>query len=70
MNTYPNLNNEPEMLKIKAKDDENRDFKYKTEKNDHEKVLKSLKIDNELYEKKCKSLNKRKVLLTTSEMMI
>ena len=51
MSTYPNLNNEPEMLK-KTKDDEIKDLKYKTEKHDHENILKSLKIDNEYYKKK------------------
>ena len=47
MNLYPNLNNYPELLKIKTKDDENKDLKYRTEKHDHEIILKSLKFDNE-----------------------
>ena len=29
MSTYPSLNNDPEMLKIKTKDYEIKDFKYK-----------------------------------------
>ena len=47
MTTYPNLKNEPELLKIKIRDDEIRNLKYQTEKHDHENILKSLKIDNE-----------------------
>ena len=43
---YPNLNNDPKLLKIKTKDDEIKDFKDKTEKHDHEKILKSLEIVN------------------------
>ena len=51
MTTFPNLNNEPELLKIKTRDDEIKNFKYQTEKHDHENILKSLKIDNEYYKK-------------------
>ena len=47
MSTYPNLNSDPEPLKIKTKDDQLRDLQYKTKKHDHEKILKSLKNDNE-----------------------
>ena len=47
MTTYPNLNNEPELLKMKTRHDEIKNLKYQTEKQDHEKILKSLKIDNE-----------------------
>ena len=47
MTTYPSLNNDPELLKIKTKDDEIQDLKYRTEKQDHENILNSLKIDNE-----------------------
>ena len=61
MNTYPKLNIDPELLKIKTKDDEIKDIKYKTERHDHENILKSLEIDNEHY-KKYKNLNKKKVL--------
>ena len=39
--------NEPELLRIKTRDDEIGILKYQTEKHDHEKILKSLKIDNE-----------------------
>ena len=60
MSTYPNLNNEPELFKIKTKDDEIKDLKYKTEKHDLENILKSLKIDNDYYKKKYKSIKKRK----------
>ena len=41
----------------------------RTEKHDHENVLKSLKIDNE-YHKKYKSLNEKKVLLIITEILI
>ena len=44
---YPNLKNEPEMLKIKTKNDQLKKLQYKTEKHDHEKKLKSPKADNE-----------------------
>ena len=47
MSLFPNLNNDPELFKIKTKDDEIKDLKYKTEKHDHENILKSLKIDTE-----------------------
>ena len=54
MTTYPILNNEPEILKIKTRDDEIKISKYQTEKHDHENILKSLKIDNEYYKKSIK----------------
>ena len=67
MSTYPNLNIEPEILKIKTREDEIKNLKYRTEKHDHENILKSLKIDNEYYKKKC--LNKKKVLLIITEIL-
>ena len=70
MTTYPNLNNEPELLKIKTRDDEIKNLKYQTEKHDHENILKSLKSDNESYKKKYKSLNKKKVLLIITEILM
>ena len=51
MTTYPNSNNEPELLKIKTRDDEIKNLKYQQEKHDHENILKSLKADNEKYKK-------------------
>ena len=57
MSTYPNMNNEPELLKIKTRDDEIKNLKHQTEKHDHENILKSLKVDNEYYLKKYKNLN-------------
>ena len=60
MSTYSNLNNEPEILKIKTQSDEIKNLKYQTEKHDHENKLKSLKADNEKYKKVYKSLNKKK----------
>ena len=52
MCTYPNLNNEPELSKIKTNDDEIKELKYKTEKHDYDNILKSLKFDSEYYKKK------------------
>ena len=70
MTTYPNINNEPELIKIKTRDDEIKNFKYQTEKNDHEKILKSPKIDNVHYKRMYKSLKKQKLLLIIIEIMI
>ena len=63
MSTYPNLNNEPELLKINTRDDEIKNLKYQTEEHDHENILKSLKIDNEYYKKKYKSLKKKENII-------
>ena len=52
MTNYPDLENKPELLRIKTRDDEIKVLKYQTEKHDSENILKSLKIDNEYYEKK------------------
>ena len=57
---YPNINNEPDVSKIKARDDEIKNLKYQTEKHDHENILKSLEIYNEYNKKKHKELKKRK----------
>ena len=70
MTSYPDLKNEPELLKIKTRDDEIKNLKYQTEKHDHENILKSLKSDNEYYKKKYKNLNKKKALLIISEILI
>ena len=70
MTIYPNINKESEMLKKKTRDDEIKDLKYKTEIYDHLNILKSLKIDDEDYKKKDKNLNKRKVLLIITEILI
>ena len=70
MSVYPNTNNEPELLKIKTKDIQLKELQYKTEKHDHENILKSLKNDNELIKKKYKSLNKKKILLIITEILI
>ena len=58
------------MLKIKTRDDEIKNLRYQTEKHDHENILKSLKSDNESYKKKYKSLNKKKILLIITEILI
>ena len=70
MSTYPDLKNEPELLKIKTRDEEIKNLKYQTEKHDHENILKSLKVDNEYYKKKYKSLNKKKILLIITEILV
>ena len=57
MSAYPNLINEPEFLKIKTRDDEVRELKYKTELHDNEKILKALKDDIEKDKEKYVKLN-------------
>ena len=42
MTTYPNINNEPELLKIKTRDDEVKKLKYRTERHDHENISQNL----------------------------
>ena len=54
MSTYPNINNEVELLKRKTRNDEIKNLKYQTEKHDHENILKSLKSDNDYYKKNIK----------------
>ena len=70
MSNYPDLKNEPEILKIKTRDDESKSLKYQHEKHDHENILKSLKIDNAYYKKKHKNLNKKKIMLIITEFLI
>ena len=70
MTNYPDLNNDIELLKIKTKDDQLKELQYKTEKHDYENILKSLKADKEYYKKKYKNLNKRKVLLIITEVLV
>ena len=67
---YPDLKIEPDLSKIKTRVDEIKNLKYQTEKHDHENILKSLKVDNEYYKKKYKSLNKKKKLLIVTEVLI
>ena len=77
MSGYLNLNNEPELLKTKTKDDEIKNLKYETEnlkyyneRHNHENILKSLEVDKEFYKKKYKSLNKKKVLFIITEILV
>ena len=70
MTTYPDLKNEPELLKLKTRDDEIKNLKCQTEKHDYENILKSLKSDNQYYTKKYKSLNRKKVLLIITEILV
>ena len=65
---YLNLN--LELLNLKTNDDQLKELQNKTEKHDHENILNSLKLDNESYRKKYKSLNKKKVLLAITEILI
>ena len=52
MSGYPNLKTDVvESLKIKTKDDQLKELQHKTEKHDHENILKSLKIDKEYHKK-------------------
>ena len=55
MTNYTDLKNEPELLKIKTRDDNLKGLKYQTENYDHENLLKSLEIDNEYYKEKYES---------------
>ena len=70
MATYLDLKNEPELLKIRTRDDEIRNLKYQTERYDFENILKYLKVDNIYYKKKYKNLNKKKVLLIITEILV
>ena len=70
MSNYPDLKNDVELLKIKTRDDEIKNLKYQAEKHDFENILKALKSDNEKYKKKYKSLNKKKILLIVTEILI
>ena len=68
--TYPNFKTDDvELSKIKTKDDQLKELQYKTEKQDFENIMKSLKNDNGKY-KKNKSLNKKKILLIVTEILV
>ena len=66
---YPNLKNEPELLKIKTQYDEIKNLKHQQEKHDHENILKSLKVGNDYYKKMYINLNKKKILLIITEFL-
>ena len=70
MSNYPDLKNDVELLKIKTRDDQLKELNYKTEKHDHENILKSLKSDSEYYKKRYKSLNKKQILLIVTEILV
>ena len=57
-------------MKIKTKDYQLKELQYRTEKHDHENILKSLKADNEKYKKIYKSLNQKKILLIITEILV
>ena len=70
MSAYPDLKNEPELLKIKTRDDEIKNLKYQTEKHKYENILKTFKAEDEKYKKIYKSLYKKKILLIITELLI
>ena len=49
MRANTKLNRDPEILKIKLKDDEIEELEQKTEKHSFKNILKSLKTDEEYY---------------------
>ena len=69
MSTYPDLNSDPELLKVKTRDEEIKKLNYQKEKHAHEIIIKPLKVDNEYYRKKYKSL-KKNVLIFITEILI
>ena len=70
MTTYLDLKKDVELLKIKTRDEEIKNLKHQTEKHDHQNILKSLKSDNEYYKKKYKNLNKKKIFLIITEILV
>ena len=54
----------------KTKDDQFKELQYKTEKHDYENMLKSIQIDIEYYRKKYKNLNKKKVFIIITEILV
>ena len=66
---YPNFYTDRELFKIKTKDVYIKELKSETEKHHHEKILKPLKVGNEIYKKKYKSLNKKKVFIIITEIL-
>ena len=70
MSTYPNIYNEPELLKMKTRDDEIKNLKHQIKKHDLKNLIKSLKADNEYFRKKYKSLNEKKIILVITEILV
>ena len=54
MSGYPDIKNEPELLKLRTRGDEMKNLKYQTERHNHENILKSLKVDNDNHKEKYK----------------
>ena len=63
----PHLVGDPELQKIKTKDDEFYKLRYKTEKYDHENILKSFKIDNHYYKKTDESFYEKNKLSNNTD---
>ena len=57
------------MLKITTQGDEIKELKNKTEERDHQKILKSLKKQNDRYKIKYESLSKMRVFLFITEIL-
>ena len=51
------------LLEITTTDDGTEEFSYKTEKDDHENILKSFNYDNEFFKKKCVWFDEQKIIL-------
>ena len=51
-------------------DGEIKNIKYQTEKHDHGNTLKRLKIDNGYFKKQYSSLNKKKLLIIVTEILV
>ena len=67
--SYPNLKNEdPTLLKLATRDDEIKEFKYKTGIHDYENFLKSLEIHEDYCKKNFSKINK-KIFIRTSEFL-
>ena len=69
--SYPNWKDkDPTSFKKTNKDDEIEKVTEKTQKQDDERILKSLEIDNEQYKQKYKKLSKKRVLIIFVEISL
>ena len=63
-------NEDPTLFKRTTTDDESKELKHKTERNDHENILKSLNFDKGFFEKKSKALIKKKISFLITETFL
>ena len=70
MSTYPNINNEPELLKIKRRDDDVNNLHHQSERHDYENLLKSPKNYNEYYKRNKQIWKKKKVSIIITEILV